>query len=389
MPIPEPEEAPPDRELPPRWSLVSELHLTLQDLLLQLHRATVQRGACIEEQEPAEGLWLAGRRFEELLEALPDSVRRMGAGRLEEEMASLQRQDAEATQEVQTLSARAEALQGEVDAHWRKACEELCGPAVSILPAEDLQSEEPASGRDAGQGSGRGPVPRLQDLNKDQSRRFLEELEFLQCLANPDYLQWLASNHYFEDPAFVAFLQYLQYWRSPPYIQHVVFPQSLRVLEMLQNPAIRCRLHRIDTRALLQGQMLWTWSLAPETVLEPSKTSSSSKEAACFAAEGKAPEDPMLDLKGLEAGPERKACSLGEGALAVGKAYFSKSMEQSQLDRAMEKFKDLWVDETGKGDLLKVAGSQLRFMEIPQTALDRAVQALAPPAEPPRKIRRR
>lgn len=47
--------------------------------------------------------------------------------------------------------------------------------------------------------------------------RFETELEFVQCLANVQYLHYLAQLRYFEDPAFVNYLEYLQYWRKPEY----------------------------------------------------------------------------------------------------------------------------------------------------------------------------
>jgi hypothetical protein len=40
--------------------------------------------------------------------------------------------------------------------------------------------------------------------------RLLIELEFVQNLANPTYLHYLAQNKYLEDEAFMAFLDYLQ-----------------------------------------------------------------------------------------------------------------------------------------------------------------------------------
>ena len=48
-------------------------------------------------------------------------------------------------------------------------------------------------------------------------RRFETELEFVQALANPEYLHFLAQNLYFDDPAFRDYLVYLQYWREPRY----------------------------------------------------------------------------------------------------------------------------------------------------------------------------
>ncbi|KAJ4910783.1 Mediator of RNA polymerase II transcription subunit 31 [Raphanus sativus] len=49
-------------------------------------------------------------------------------------------------------------------------------------------------------------------------QRFLLELEFVQCLANPTYIHYVAQNRYFEDEAFIGYLKYLQYWQQPKYI---------------------------------------------------------------------------------------------------------------------------------------------------------------------------
>ena len=64
--------------------------------------------------------------------------------------------------------------------------------------------------------------------------RFELELEFVQSLANPFYLQFLAQRLYFEDPAFVAYLSYLRYWRTQEYARFVTFPNCLVLLELLQ-----------------------------------------------------------------------------------------------------------------------------------------------------------
>ncbi|KAL9678442.1 hypothetical protein QQ045_016286 [Rhodiola kirilowii] len=49
----------------------------------------------------------------------------------------------------------------------------------------------------------------------DGRQRFLLELEFVQCLANPTYIHYLAQNRFFEDEAFIGYLKYLQYWHRP------------------------------------------------------------------------------------------------------------------------------------------------------------------------------
>ncbi|KAJ8772409.1 hypothetical protein K2173_027586 [Erythroxylum novogranatense] len=67
----------------------------------------------------------------------------------------------------------------------------------------------------------------------DGRQRFLLELEFVQCLANPIYIHYLAQNRYFEDEAFIGYLKYLQYWQRPEY------PHCLFFLELLQNANFR------------------------------------------------------------------------------------------------------------------------------------------------------
>lgn len=39
----------------------------------------------------------------------------------------------------------------------------------------------------------------------------------MQCLANPVYLNYLATQKYFDKPEFVAYLAYLQYFKDPKY----------------------------------------------------------------------------------------------------------------------------------------------------------------------------
>jgi mediator of RNA polymerase II transcription subunit 31 len=52
--------------------------------------------------------------------------------------------------------------------------------------------------------------------------RFELELEFVQALANPFYLENLASEGLLEDSAFINYLDYLQYWRHRDYARFIV-----------------------------------------------------------------------------------------------------------------------------------------------------------------------
>lgn len=68
----------------------------------------------------------------------------------------------------------------------------------------------------------------------------LTDSQFVQSLANPYYLNHLASQKLLTQPAFVAYLAYLQYWTKPPYLKYLIFPgPTLRHLELLQQPLFR------------------------------------------------------------------------------------------------------------------------------------------------------
>ncbi|KAJ8127284.1 hypothetical protein O1611_g6350 [Lasiodiplodia mahajangana] len=67
-----------------------------------------------------------------------------------------------------------------------------------------------------------------------------EYLQFVQSLANPFYLNHLASLKLLNDPAFIAYLAYLQYWSRPPYIKYLNYPgPTLKHLELLQEERFR------------------------------------------------------------------------------------------------------------------------------------------------------
>mmetsp|Transcript_47667 Transcript_47667/g.91002 ORF Transcript_47667/g.91002 Transcript_47667/m.91002 type:complete len:186 (-) Transcript_47667:254-811(-) len=92
-----------------------------------------------------------------------------------------------------------------------------------------------------------------------ERERFLLELEFVQCLANPHYINHLAQTRLLEDPAFVNYLKYLEYWRQPQYAKFIIYPHCLHFLELLQCPNFRkvCS----DQRAtdFMHSQQLYFW----------------------------------------------------------------------------------------------------------------------------------
>lgn len=99
------------------------------------------------------------------------------------------------------------------------------------------------------------------------SHRFTLELEFVLCLSNPQYLQYLAVNypHLLNTPQhspnpedsdaarFARYLKYLyNYWRTPEYVQYLTHPgATLRNLQLLQQEQFRKDVIRPDIIAKL------------------------------------------------------------------------------------------------------------------------------------------
>ena len=87
--------------------------------------------------------------------------------------------------------------------------------------------------------SGVHPTPQYSDAEEKQRIRFQVELEFVQCLGNPNYLHFLAQRGYFKDSKFINYLEYLQYWKEPKYVKFIKYPVCLHFLELLLHESFR------------------------------------------------------------------------------------------------------------------------------------------------------
>lgn len=99
--------------------------------------------------------------------------------------------------------------------------------------------------------------------------RFTIELEFVSCLANPMYLQYLGTNfHHLLNPPdttdgkepdancdahkFARYLEYLLYWKKPEYSRYLTHPAAtIRNLELLQYQSFRSSVQHPDLTARL------------------------------------------------------------------------------------------------------------------------------------------
>lgn len=90
--------------------------------------------------------------------------------------------------------------------------------------------------------------------------RWEVELEFVQSLANPQYVNFLAQNKYLEKQEFLNYLEYLEYWRKPEYAQYIVYPNCLYVLKLLKQPAFRHEILKADVAKMLMDEFYETWA---------------------------------------------------------------------------------------------------------------------------------
>ena len=99
----------------------------------------------------------------------------------------------------------------------------------------------------------------VQSILTDDRKRFLLDLEFLQTLANPQYLNFLAQRNYFKNPAFINYLKYLLYFKEDNYIQYVRYPQALYFLDLLQREQFRQELVNATYCRYIEDQQLLAW----------------------------------------------------------------------------------------------------------------------------------
>ncbi|KAF9125800.1 hypothetical protein BGW39_007141 [Mortierella sp. 14UC] len=93
----------------------------------------------------------------------------------------------------------------------------------------------------------------------EQLKRFQVELEFVQCLSNPWYLHHLAQQQYFNQDAFVRYLDYLQYFRKPEYAKFIIYPHCLHFLTLLQHKSFRDQLAKQDTATFVHERQYYHW----------------------------------------------------------------------------------------------------------------------------------
>lgn len=101
-----------------------------------------------------------------------------------------------------------------------------------------------------------------------EAYRFQVELEFVQCLANPQYLNFLAQRGYFKEKEFVNYLSYLLYWKQQEYAKFLTYPQCLHFLELLQSEHFRREIATGQCMSFVENQQLMHWQYYTKKRLE-------------------------------------------------------------------------------------------------------------------------
>jgi mediator of RNA polymerase II transcription subunit 31 len=96
--------------------------------------------------------------------------------------------------------------------------------------------------------------------------RFELELEFVQLLANPHYVAYLAGDGFLADAAFCRYLLYLaDTWSQPEYARHVLYPNGLAVLRALAGSEdLRRAAGHPSFAARLAEQSMRAWHHGPD-----------------------------------------------------------------------------------------------------------------------------
>ena len=115
--------------------------------------------------------------------------------------------------------------------------------------------------------------------------RFSLELEFLQALASPAYLHFLATSKsetgdclLLQEPEFMDFLKYLQTtWTQPAYARFIFYPHCLYFLELLIDKPSAVKEWTIpEFRNFVHQQQFLTWCVCGQVLVLDVRRDSSS-----------------------------------------------------------------------------------------------------------------
>ncbi|KAJ9585039.1 hypothetical protein L9F63_020613 [Diploptera punctata] len=99
------------------------------------------------------------------------------------------------------------------------------------------------------------------ETEDQQKLRFQVELEFVQCLANPNYLNFLLQDDVYKNDyqAFINYLKYLLYWKEPEYARFLKYPMCLYFLDLLQYEHFRREVVSAQCTKFIDDQQILLW----------------------------------------------------------------------------------------------------------------------------------
>ena len=65
--------------------------------------------------------------------------------------------------------------------------------------------------------------------------RIQEDIEFVNLLSNPFYIDFLIEKNFFEDENFLYYLKSLEYLKDKRLFKYIKFPVSWKMLDNIQN----------------------------------------------------------------------------------------------------------------------------------------------------------
>ncbi|KAI5814752.1 SOH1-domain-containing protein [Pyronema omphalodes] len=161
------------------------------------------------------------------------------------------------------------------------------------------------------------------------------ELEFVQCLANPFYLCHLAQTKVLEDPRFINYITYLNYWREPEYARMLSYPiYTLNALTLLSEPRFRIEIANAGLAYEMLSQMVQTFLPVPVSV------SGGDVKPENAGIGGKEEEGKEVKKEALATG-EKKNIALGVGEKGIaGTGEKEKEKEKMEEDEVGAKLRE-------------------------------------------------
>ncbi|KAH9809723.1 SOH1-domain-containing protein [Melampsora americana] len=101
---------------------------------------------------------------------------------------------------------------------------------------------------------------RLRDAKDANQARFEEDLEFVQSLANPHFVQELTLKGILASEPMVNYLNYLKYFHDPQYAVFIRYPNCLLILDLLnKSEKFRTMIESQESAQFLSDKLIQNW----------------------------------------------------------------------------------------------------------------------------------